>query len=90
MPRWKSRRRWTRRLPLKDQSVRITAKAGAAGRLFGSVTTKEVAEALERQFGFKVDKRKITMDDVKAYGSYPAEIKLHAGVSVKIIVTVTE
>lgn len=75
---------------LKDQSVRITAKAGAAGRLFGSVTTKEVAEALERQFAFKVDKRKITMDDVKAYGSYPAEIKLHAGVSVKIIVTVTE
>ena len=75
---------------LKDKSVKISAKAGNAGRLFGAVTTKEVAEALNKQFGIKVDKRKITMDDIKSYGSYTAEVKLHAGVVAKITVTVSE
>ena len=75
---------------LKDKAVKITAKAGNGGRLFGSVTTKEVAEALNKQFGVKVDKRKITMDDIKAYGSYTAEVKLHTGVVAKITVTVSE
>lgn len=75
---------------LKDQTLKITARAGSAGRLFGSVTTKEVAEALDKQLGIKVDKRKITMDDIKAFGSYTAEVKLHTGVVAKITVMVTE
>ena len=75
---------------LKDKTVKISAKAGSAGRLFGAVTTKEVAEALEKQFGIKVDKRKISMDDIKAYGTYTAEIKLHAGIVAKISVMVSE
>ena len=45
------------------------AKAGTTGRLFGAVTTKEVADALDKQFGIKVDKRKIAMDDIKSHGS---------------------
>ena len=75
---------------LKDKTLKITAKAGSAGRLFGSVTTKEVAEALDKQLGIKVDKRKITMDDIKTFGSYTAEVKLHTGVVAKITVMVTE
>lgn len=75
---------------LKGKTVKISAKAGSAGRLFGAVTTKEVAEALEKQFGIKVDKRKITMDDIKAYGSYTAEVKLHSGVVAQVTVTVSE
>ena len=75
---------------LKDMILTIKAKAGSNGRLFGSVTTKEVAETLEKQHGLKVDKRKISMDDIKAFGSYAAEIKLLAGVSAKITVKVTE
>lgn len=75
---------------LKDKTVKIAAKAGSAGRLFGAVTTKEVAEALEKQFGIKVDKRKISMDDIKAYGTYTAEIKLHTGIVAKISVMVSE
>ena len=75
---------------LKGKAVKISAKAGSAGRLFGAVTTKEVAEALEKQFGIKVDKRKIIMDDIKAYGSYTAEVKLHSGVVAQITVTVSE
>lgn len=75
---------------LKDKAVKISAKAGSAGRLFGAVTTKEVAEALNKQFGVQVDKRKITMDDIKSYGSYTAEVKLHTGVVAQITVTVSE
>ena len=75
---------------LKDKTVKISAKAGSAGRLFGAVTTKEVADALDKQFGIKVDKRKITMDDIKAYGSYTAEVKLHTGVVAQVTVMVTE
>ena len=75
---------------LKDTVVKISARAGAAGKLFGSVTTKEVADALEKQFAVKVDKRKISMEDIKAFGSYPAQVKLHADVTAKITVMVTE
>ena len=75
---------------LKGKTVKISAKAGSAGRLFGAVTTKEVADALEKQFGIKVDKRKITMDDIKAYGSYTAEVKLHSGVVAQVTVLVSE
>lgn len=75
---------------LKDKAVKISAKAGNGGRLFGAVTTKEVAEALDKQFGVKVDKRKITMSDIKAYGSYTAEVKLHTGVVAAITVVVSE
>ena len=75
---------------LKDKAVKISAKAGNGGRLFGAVTTKEVAEALNKQFGVKVDKRKITMADIKAHGSYTAEVKLHTGVVATITVVVSE
>ena len=75
---------------LKDKAVKISAKAGNGGRLFGAVTTKEVAEVLDKQFGVKVDKRKITMSDIKAYGSYTAEVKLHTGVVATITVVVSE
>ena len=74
---------------LKDKIVTITAR-GNGGKLFGSVTTKEVADALQKQYGVKVDKRKISMDDIKSFGSYNADIKLPAGVVAKITVKVTE
>lgn len=74
---------------LKDKIVEIKAK-GNGDRLFGSVTTKEVAAALASQFGVTIDKRKISMEDVKSYGSYVAEVKLHTGVIAKITVKVTE
>ncbi len=76
---------------LKGATLKLTAKAGQqGGRLFGSVTTKEVAEGLKAQLGVEIDKRKISMADIKAFGSYEAEIKLHAGISVKITVMVSE
>lgn len=75
---------------LKGKALTIRAKAGNGGRLFGSVTTKEVADALEKQVGVKVDKRKITMNDVKAFGTYTAEVKLYTGVTAEIQVVVAE
>ncbi len=75
---------------LKDKALTIHAKAGSGGRLFGSVTTKEVADALDKQYGVKVDKRKVSMNDIKAFGSYTAEVKLYSGVSAEVAVIVEE
>lgn len=75
---------------LKGKTVTVHAKAGSAGRLFGAVTSKEVAAALKEQFQLDVDKRKIVMDDIKAFGGYPAQIKLLSGVTAQITVMVTE
>ena len=75
---------------LGGKTVKIVARAGQGGRLFGSVTTKEVAEELQKQYGVTIDKRKITMADAKAFGSYEAELKFPQGVTAKITVMVTE
>ena len=75
---------------LEGKTVRVSAKAGANGKLFGSVTAKEVAESIKKQFGVDADKRKITMEDVKSYGTYEAEVKLYSGISAKIYVQVSE
>lgn len=75
---------------LQGKGLKISAKAGAAGRLFGSVTTKEVADELQKQYGIAVDRRKISMEDIKAYGTYPAQIKLHAGITATVNITVAE
>ena len=76
---------------LSGIQVKIAAKAGSAGKLFGSVTSKEVADAVEKNFSITIDKRKIELaTEIKNYGSYEATLKLHAGVSAKIFVVVAE
>ena len=70
---------------------KIAAKAGANGKLFGSVTSKEISEELSRQFGAQIDKRKIVMDsDIKAFGSYTVQVKLHPGIAADVYVVVGE
>lgn len=75
---------------LKDTAVKLSARAGQNGKLFGSVTTKEVAEALHTQFGIELDRRKIEMEDIKAYGVYTATVKLAQGVTTQVRVEVNE
>ena len=75
---------------ISGKTITITAKAGANGNLFGSVTAKEIAEKIEKEFGIKTDKRKITVDDIKQFGTYEFEIKLYTGVSAKLFVRVGE
>jgi large subunit ribosomal protein L9 len=75
---------------LQGKTVKVVARAGQNGRLFGSVTTKEVAEERAKQYNVTIDKRKIAMADAKAFGAYEAELKFPQGVSAKITVMVTE
>ena len=67
-----------------------TAEAGANGKLFGSVTSKDVAAQIKTDLGVEIDKRKIVMDDIKTFGTVQAEVKVYAGITAKILVQVTE
>ena len=75
---------------IKGKTVVIKAKGGANGKLFGSVTAKEISTLVSNQFGVKVDKRKISVDDIKAFGTYNSEVKLHPQVTVDFKVQVVE
>ncbi len=76
---------------LEGKNIHITAAGGQNGKLFGSVTTKEIAEALKQQVNAQVDKKKIHLaEDIKAFGTYEAEIKLNHGFSAKVFVVVSE
>ncbi|MBE6886136.1 MAG: 50S ribosomal protein L9 [Oscillospiraceae bacterium] len=79
------------RASLKDRHIKVTAKAGQGGRLFGSVTSREVAEALAAQTGTTLDKRKIELKgDIKTFGTFEAELRLYTGVTARIFVDVGE
>ena len=76
---------------LDGKIVTVKAKAGKEGRLFGAVTSKEVATALSEQYKVTVDKRKVSLSmDIKAFGTYSFELKLHPGVVAKMMVRVEE
>ena len=75
---------------LQGKVIKITAKAGSNGKLFGSVTSKEVAAEIAKQFGVKVDKRKISMDDIKTFGSFKVEVKLYTNIIAEMTVMVGE
>ena len=69
--------------------VTITARAGAEGKLFGSVTTTEVAEAVATQTGIEIDRRKLHLDEpIKSLGQHLVPAKLHADVEFPITVDI--
>ncbi|NLT57864.1 MAG: 50S ribosomal protein L9 [Clostridiales bacterium] len=74
---------------LQGITVRLSAKGGSAGRLFGAVTTKDIAEAVSRQLAVEVDRRKLVAEDIKSFGTFEVEAKLHAGVTALFYVLVT-
>ena len=76
---------------LEGVVVKIKVGAGADGHLYGSVTSKEIAEKLQSEHGITVDKRKITLGaPIKAYGTYELDVRLYTDVSGKIHVVVTD
>lgn len=75
---------------LDGKTFKLKAKAGANGKLFGSVTSKDVSKQIKDELGIDIDKRKIVMPDVKAFGTVQAEIKVYQGISAKIFVLVSE
>lgn len=76
---------------MKDKEVKVSVKAGEGGRVFGSVSTKEIAEEIKKQLGYEIDKKKILLDaPVKALGYTEIDIKLHTKVTAKMRVHVVE
>ena len=76
---------------LKECQVKLTAKAGNGGRLFGAVTTKEISEGLKAQFGIDIPKQKLVLDEpIKAFGSYQVKAKLGFEVVGTVYVSVFE
>jgi len=74
---------------LQGKMVRVTASAGESGKLFGSVTTAQIAEALETQYMIKVDKRDVKLTEpVKQPGIHSISVRLHVGVQVDMTVLV--
>ena len=76
---------------LKEMQIKIPASSGADGRLYGSVTAKDISERLQADYGIVIDKRKIVMGDpIKAYGAYALDVKLYPEVTGKINLLVCE
>lgn len=74
---------------LKGKVVVVKVRAGEAGRLYGSITTQEIADALKAQHGVELDKRKIELDEkVSTVGQTSMTIKLSAGVATKMILNI--
>ena len=71
--------------------VKLTARAGAGGKLFGAVTTKEISEGLQKQFGIDIPKQKLVLEEpIKAFGNYEVKARLGFEVTATVYVSVFE
>ncbi|WP_175989841.1 50S ribosomal protein L9 [Bacillus sp. Marseille-Q1617] len=76
---------------LEELTVEMKAKSGEGGRLFGSITSKQIGDVLKKEHGIKVDKRKIEMNDaIRSLGFTNVPVKLHTDVTATLKVHVTE
>ena len=76
---------------MENVKVRIPVKVGANGKLFGAVSSKEIAEALKKQWGMEIDKKKILLDEaIKTAGEQEIGVKLHKDVTAKLTIIVEE
>lgn len=76
---------------MKDTVIVVSAKGGGAGRLFGSVTTQEIADAVKKQEGIELDKRKIVLDEqIKTVGEYTVKVKLGYEINAELKLRVEE
>lgn len=73
---------------LKGKEIKLTVKAGENGKLFGAITSKDIAAEIYKQYKIEVDKKKIVMDTIKIAGGYDVEIKLYPEVSTKMKVVI--
>jgi len=75
---------------LSGKTVKVSAKAGANGKLFGSVTSKEIAESIKKEYNYDIDKKKISVDDIRSFGTFEFSVKVYTGISIKMFVCVGE
>ena len=75
---------------LSGKKVTLKIKCGENGKIFGSVTSKEIAAEIKKSLGVEIDRKKMSVADIKNFGEYTAEIKLYPGITAKLTVKVTE
>ena len=75
---------------IDNKTIHIAIRTGKDGKVFGSVTGKEVVEAISKELKVDIDKKKIVMDPIKAIGVTPVNIKLHKDISAVVNVSVEE
>lgn len=76
---------------IKESTVTVKIKAGEGGRTFGSISSKEIAQAAKEQLGLELDKKKIQLkDNIKSFGTFHVNVKLHPKVSAELTVKVME
>ena len=76
---------------LKECPVKLTAKAGNGGKLFGAVTTKEISDGLKKQYNIDIPKQKLVLDEpIKSFGTYQVKAKLGFEINGTVSVTVSE
>lgn len=76
---------------MKDESITLSIKVGEGGKTFGSVSSKEIAEAMKSQLGHNIEKKKIVLKEpIKSLGTHIVDIKLHTKVTAKMSVKVVE
>lgn len=73
---------------LRNKEININAKTGENGRLFGAITSKDIAELIKKQYKIEVDKKKIVMDTLKQTGTFEIEVKLYPEISTKMKVII--
>lgn len=75
---------------LRNKEVKVIGKAGENGRLFGAITSKDIAEELKKQYNIDIDKKKIVTDTIKQLGTHEVEIKLYPEISTKVKIVISE
>lgn len=73
---------------LKEKELVMKVKAGDGGKLFGAITSKDIAEEIKKQLNLDFDKKKISVNNIKSLGVYEAEIKLYTGISGKLTIKI--
>lgn len=75
---------------LDGKTIKISAKAGANGRLFGSVTSKEISEKIKADYDIDIDKKRIVTEDIRSFGTYECTLKIYTGVTATVYIVVGE
>jgi large subunit ribosomal protein L9 len=75
---------------LKGKEIKLSVKSGENGRLFGSITGRDIADELNKRFNMDIDKKKIVVDNIRQLGIYDVEVKLYPEISTKIKVVISE
>ena len=75
---------------LNGKTIKVSAKAGANGRLFGSVTSKDISEKIKETYDIDIDKKRIEAEDIRNFGTYECTLKIYTGITATVYIMVGE